>query len=76
MNEETITVREAFDRSYIPKSPMKGTETLATILFQVTRRKSIVCFNCKHRINLVEVKEDEGLCPLCKVVLFSWSCPL
>lgn len=61
MNEEIITVREAFDRSHPPEitRPLKG--------------KSIVCFNCKQGIEQIKVKEGKGMCPLCGVVLFYWK---
>lgn len=72
MSEETITVREAFDRCYPKNFDAKGAETLATFLFQITRCKTIVCFNCKHVIERIEVKEEKGTCPLCKAVLFNW----
>jgi len=72
MTKETITVREAFDRSWTPKKVKEGRETLATCLFQITRLKTIVCFNCKQTIGLIEVKGEKGMCPLCGTILFDW----
>ena len=60
MNEEIITVREAFNRC-----PPEITRPL--------KEKSIVCFNCKQNIAQIKVKEGMGMCPLCGAVLFDWG---
>jgi len=60
--EEIISVREALDHCYAPE-----------IMRPRSRRKIIVCFNCKQQIETIKVKEGKGLCPLCGVVLFDWQ---
>lgn len=66
VEEETITVAEAFYRSalahgYKPKQR------------RFPNNKKITCYKCHRTIETITVDTETGHCPNCGVVLFKWK---